>query len=217
MKKISFSIFVFFSIILFCSLGTWQVYRLQWKLDLISEINYGLNSEPIFYTNTKIINYQKVKFDGIFDFDKQIYLYNLNEKGKPGYDIITPIKTNSNEILLVNRGWIKRDFKSNKDINKINSKSFEGIIKKITKPNPFKPENDIKNNMWYSLNLNDIQNFTGYKFNNFVICLQNNQNNLVKNKTISPDLPNNHLKYALTWYSVALSILLYFLYFRKKQ
>ena len=217
MRKISFSIFVFISIILFCSLGTWQIYRLQWKLDLISEINYGLNSEPIFYTNTKIINYQKVKFDGIFDFDKQIYLYNLNEKGKPGYDIITPIKTNSNEILLVNRGWIKRDFKSNKDINKINSKSFEGIIKKITKPNPFKPENDIKNNMWYSLNLNDIQNFTGYKLNNFVIFLQNNQNRLVDSKTVSPDLPNNHLKYAITWYSVSLSILLYFLYFRKKQ
>ena len=38
MRKLSFSIFVYFSIILFCSLGTWQIYRLQWKLDLISEI-----------------------------------------------------------------------------------------------------------------------------------------------------------------------------------
>ena len=65
--------------------------------------------------------------------------------------------------------------------------------------------------------LDDLQNFTGYKLSNFVIFMQNNQNNLVKNKTISPDLPNNHLKYAITWYSVALSILLYFLYFRKKQ
>ena len=217
MKKISFSIFVFFSVILFCSLGTWQVYRLQWKLDLIKEINYGLNSESVPYSKTNIINYQKVKFSGTFDFEKQVYLYSLNSNGKPGYDIITPIKINSNEILLVNRGWIENDLKRNKNINKIKSKSFEGIIKKISKPNPFKPENDIKNNVWYSLKLEDLQNFTGYKLTNFVLYLQNSENNLVEKKIISPNLPNNHLKYAITWYSVALSILLYFLYFRKKQ
>ena len=217
MRKTSFTIFVFFSIILFCSLGTWQIYRLQWKVDLISEINNGLNSEPVFYSNTNIKNYQKVKFSGIFDFEKQIYLYSLNNKGKPGYDIITPLKINSNEILLINRGWIQKDQKNNKDINKIESNSYEGILKKITKPNPFKPDNNIENNIWYSLKLTDLENFTGYKLSNFVLFLQNNQNNLVVNKIVSPDLPNNHLKYALTWYSVALSILLYFLYFRKKQ
>ena len=216
MKKISFSIFVFFSIILFCSLGTWQIYRLQWKLDLINEINYGLNSESVPYSKTNIINYQKVKFSGTFDFEKQIYLYSLNSNGKPGYDIITPIKINFNEILLVNRGWISNDLKNNKNINKMKSKSFEGIVKKISKSNPFKPENDIKNNVWYSLKLEDLQNFTGYKLTNFVLYLQNSENNLVEKKIISPDLPNNHLKYAITWYSVALSILLYFLYFRKK-
>ena len=217
MRKTSFTIFVFFSIILFCSLGTWQIYRLQWKVDLINEINNGLNSEPVFYSNTNIKNYQKVKFSGIFDFEKQIYLYSLNNKGKPGYDIITPLKINSNEILLINRGWIQKDRKGNKNINKVKSNSYEGILKKITKPNPFKPDNDIENNIWYSLKLTDLENFTGYKLSNFVLFLQNNQNNLVENKIVSPDLPNNHLKYAITWYSVALSILLYFLYFRKKQ
>ena len=194
MKKISFSIFVFFSIILFCSLGTWQIYRLQWKLDLINEINYGLNSESVPYSKTNIINYQKVKFSGTFDFEKQIYLYSLNSNGKPGYDIITPIKINFNEILLVNRGWISNDLKNNKNINKMKSKSFEGIVKKISKSNPFKPENDIKNNVWYSLKLEDLQNFTGYKLTNFVLYLQNSENNLVEKKIISPDLPNNHLK-----------------------
>ena len=184
---------------------------------MINEINNGLNAEPVFYSNTNTKNYQKVKFNGIFDFEKQIYLYSLNDKGKPGYDIITPLKIDSNEVLLINRGWIQKDQKGNKNINKVESNSYEGILKKITKPNPFKPDNDIKNNIWYSLKLKDLENFTGYKLSNFVLFLQNNQNNFVENKIVSPDLPNNHLKYALTWYSVALSILLYFLYFRKKQ
>ena len=217
MKKVSFIAFVFFSIILFCSLGTWQLYRLQWKINLINEIKSGLESKPVFYSKSKVKNYQKIKFNGIFDFDKQVYLYSLNSNGVPGYDIITPIKISSNEILLTNRGWIKKDLKNNLSINKIKKGSYEGIIKKITKPNPFKPDNNIKNNEWYSLKIPELENFTGYKLNDFVLVLQNNQNSLIETKTVSPDLPNNHLKYALTWYSVAISILLYFLYFRKKQ
>ena len=190
---------------------------MQWKLELINEIENGLNSEAVYFSKTNIKNYQKVKFDGKFDFTKQIYLYSLNEKGTPGYDVITPLKTNTNEILLINRGWIQNDKKADTKINKVNIRDFEGIIKKITKPNLFKPENDIKKNIWYSLNLRDLMEFTGYKLDNFVIILQNNQNGFIKKKIVTPNLPNNHLKYALTWYSVALSILLYFLYFRKKQ
>ena len=217
MNKISFSIFVFFSIVLFCSLGTWQVYRLQWKLNLISEIKNGLKSEPTFYTKKNIKNYQKVKFTGVFDFEKQIYLYSLNDSGVPGYDIITPLKTPSNEMLLVNRGWIKKGINSNNIINLIDTNTFEGIVKIITKPNIFKPDNDVKNNVWYTLKLVDLEKFTEYKLSNFVLYLQNNQNQILEPNIIDPDLPNNHLKYAITWYSVALSILLYFLYFRKRQ
>ena len=80
------------------------------------------------------------------------------------------------------------------------------LLDKVNNPN------DLK-----FLKLEDLESFTGYKLNNFVLFLQNSQSSLVKNKTVSPDLPNNHLKYAITWYSVALSILLYFLYFRKRQ
>tara|TARA_Y100000816_G_scaffold277500_1_gene247739 strand:- start:318 stop:971 length:654 start_codon:yes stop_codon:yes gene_type:complete len=217
LKKISFNIFVFFSIILFCSLGTWQIYRLQWKLELINQIKKGLDSEIIYYSKSNIKNYQKVKFNGVFDFKKQIYLYSLNEKGAPGFDIITPMKINTNEILLINRGWIKKDLKHNKDINLTSANNFEGIIKKITKSNPFKPDNDLKKNIWFSLNIDELRSYTGLEVSEYVIYVQNKDNQLIKPRKIDPNLPNNHLKYALTWYSVALSILIYFLYFRKKQ
>jgi len=46
-------------ILLFCALGTWQLYRLQWKLELISEITFGLDSTPVRYSNSIKKNYQK--------------------------------------------------------------------------------------------------------------------------------------------------------------
>ena len=204
---------------LFCSLGTWQLYRLQWKLALINEINDGLSSEPVFYSKINFKNYQKVKFKGEFNFEKQIFLYSLNDNGVPGYEIITPLQTQSNEILLVNRGWIKEELKSEsqKNINLIDTNSFSGIIKKISKSNPFKPDNDLKNNIWFTVNIEELENYMGFDLNNYILYLENSHNKILTPKKISPNLPNNHLKYSITWYSVALSILLYFLYFRKKQ
>ena len=41
--------------------------------------------------------------------------------------------------------------------------------------------------------------------------------NIPKPKKITIDVPNNHLKYAITWYSISISIFFYYLYFRKKK
>ena len=217
MKKTFFNLFVIFFITVFCSLGTWQIYRLQWKLDLINQINLGLDSQPVKYSKLINKNYQRVSVEGEFIYNKQIFLYSLNEKGKPGYDVITPLVSSSNEYVLVNRGWIEKNFKNNQNINNYSGTKVIGILKNINKPNIFKPKNDIDNNEWFSVNTDDLQEFTGLAFNDHVLYLEKNQKKTPAPKKITAKLTNNHLKYALTWYSVALSILLYFLYFRKKQ
>ena len=81
----------------------------------------------LFYSKNNVINYQKVKFNGIFDFKKQIFLYSLNNNGVPGFDVITPIKLILTKIFLVNRGWIKKDLKGNKNIDNIKSKNLKAL------------------------------------------------------------------------------------------
>ncbi len=208
---------LFFFITLFCSLGTWQLYRLQWKIELISEITFGLDSTPIKYSSSLKKNYQRVISEGSYNFKNQIYLYSLNDKGKPGYDVITPFITFGNENVLVNRGWIEKELKGKPEINNnLKSEIIIGLLRKIYKPNIFKPDNDLKNNIWFSVNLDNLEKFTGKKFANYVIFLENPKIKVPIPKKITIDVPNNHLKYAITWYSIAISILLYYLYFRKK-
>ena len=214
-----FQLFVIFFVTIFCTLGTWQLYRLQWKLELISEITSGLDSSPKEYSNLIKKNYQRVDVQGKFNFDKQIYLYSLNDNGKPGYDVVTPFRTNKNENVLINRGWISTELKGNSSINsKVNSEQkIVGLLREIYKPNIFKPENDLKNNVWFSINLDDLKEATGVQFNEFVIFLEDNQVRLPLPKKISIDVPNNHLKYAITWYAISISIIFYYLYFRRKK
>jgi|TARA_B100001093_G_scaffold175873_1_gene168648 surfeit locus 1 family protein len=211
-----FKIFVFLFITLFCILGTWQLYRLQWKQSLINQISEGLKSTPIRYSQNIKKNYQKVILVGEYDFKNQIYLYSLNDKGQPGFDVVTPFVTDSKENVLVNRGWIRKQFKNTLDIN-ISSKNITGMLRQANRKNFFTPDNDINKNIWFSINLKDIQIITGKKFNKFIVYLDDQSINTPKPKKITIDVPNNHLKYAITWYSISISILFYYLYFRKKN
>jgi len=84
------------------------------------------------------------------------------------------------------------------------------------KANYFKPENDIEGNYWFTLNRDDIFKFTGKSFSKYIIYLTGDYKNPLPIK-ISADISNNHKKYAITWFSLAISILLIYLYFRKKN
>ncbi|MDB9825942.1 SURF1 family protein [Candidatus Pelagibacter sp.] len=213
--KFLFTFFVSFFIIVLLSLGTWQLIRLNWKIELINQIKSSLKDEPISLFDTSQKNYLRIKTKGSINYERQIYLYNLNEKGEPGFEVVSPLTTN-NENYLLNRGWIPFDKKNNKIINKVDESNIIGILKKQTKANMFKPKNDISSNYWFTLNREDIFKFTGKKFSPYIIYLSN-KNELPKPKLITANISNNHKKYAITWFSLAVSILLIYLYFRKKN
>jgi len=214
-NKLLFSVFVYFIILTLLSLGFWQIYRLNWKLELIEQIENSLKNEPIELTSIEKKNYLRIKTSGEIDFDKQIYLYNLNDTGKPGFEVINPIKI-GDENYLMNRGWIPFEKKDLPEINLVDQNQIVGTLMLQTKPSTFKPENDIEKNYWFTLNREDISKFTGRNFSEYVIYLNGNYK-VPKPRVITAKISNNHKKYAITWFSMAISILLIYLYFRKKN
>ena len=214
-NKFLFSVFVYFIILVLLSLGFWQLYRLSWKLDLINQIENSLKVEPIELKNVEKKNYLRIKTSGQIDFEKQIYLYNLNEKGKPGFEVINPIKIGK-ENYLINRGWISFDKKNKPEINIIDQKNIIGTLMLQSKSSSFKPKNEIDKNYWFTLDREDILKFTGRNFSKYIIYLNGNYEN-PRPKVITAKISNNHKKYAITWFSMAISILLIYLYFRKKN
>ena len=214
-NKLLFSVFVYFIILTLLSLGFWQIYRLNWKLELIEQIENSLKNDPVELSNIEKKNYLRIKTSGDIDFDKQIYLYNLNDAGKPGFEVINPIKI-GDENYLVNRGWIPFEKKDLPEINLVDQNQIVGTLMLQTRPSTFKPENDIEKNYWFTLDREDILKFTGRNFSEYVIYL-NGDYKIPKPRVITAKISNNHKKYAITWFSMAISILLIYLYFRKKN
>ena len=213
--KFLFSVFIIFFIFVFIALGTWQIIRLNWKNNLILEIQNSLKNPPVQLSQSNQKNYLKIKTSGSVDFEKQIYLYSLNDSGTPGFEVFNPIIINGENYLL-NRGWIPFEKKNMPEINILDQNNIFGTIKTQGRKNIFKPDNDIKENYWFSLNREDISKFTGKEFSKYIIYLDGNYQ-FPRPKKITANISNNHKKYAMTWFSLAISILLLYLYFRKKN
>ena len=214
-NKFLFSVFVYFIILVLLSLGCWQLYRLNWKLNLIQEIENSLKNDPIELSKANKKNFLRIQTSGEIDFDKQIYLYNLNDNGKPGFEVVNPILINDKNYLI-NRGWIPFNQKDQPEINLVDEIKIIGTLKLQSKASTFKPENDIEKNYWFTLDRDDVFKYTGKNFSNFIIYL-NGDYNIPKPKDITANISNNHKKYAITWFSMAISILLIYLYFRRKN
>jgi surfeit locus 1 family protein len=213
--KFLFSVFIIFFILVFVALGSWQIVRLNWKNNLILEIENSLKNPPVELTNSNVENYLRIKTSGSIDLEKQIYLYNLNDTGTPGFEVINPILINDTNYLI-NRGWIPFEKKNSQEINVFDENDIIGTLKLQGRKNIFKPDNDLEENYWFSLNREDILKFTGKEFSKYIIYLNGNYQ-VPKPKKITANISNNHQKYALTWFSLAISILLLYLYFRKKN
>ena len=213
--KFLFSVFIIFFIFVFVGLGTWQIIRLNWKNNLILEIENSLKNPSVELAESNKENFLKIRTSGSIDFDKQIYLYNLNDTGTPGFEVINPI-TIGDENYLINRGWIPFEKKGTEEINIFDQENIIGTLKLQGKKNIFKPDNDLVENYWFSLNREDVLKFTGKNFSKYIIYLDGNYQ-FPRPKKITANISNNHKKYAMTWFSLAISILLLYLYFRKKN
>jgi surfeit locus 1 family protein len=210
----SLDIFFIFFIFTVLSLGTWQVYRLYLKNNLISDLQNNLKTSSINFNVDIDKEYTKVLFKKK-DLNTKIFLYHLN-KGEIGFKVMVPYEINSSLLVLVDKGWIRKD-----KINLIKNTLFsddviEGYTKKIREKNLFTPNNNIKEEFLYSVEIDNLKK----SFNKNIYPLLIIQTSKT-NKDIIPNdyevrLPNNHLQYALTWYGLALFTIIFFLYYRKK-
>ena len=99
-------IFLFISFVTFI-LGVWQLYRLNWKNDLIENINNSINTPKNFDNNEKYEELITVSLNNEFNFiENPIFLESKTQQGKVGYHAVLPLMYNDNFYSVINLGWI---------------------------------------------------------------------------------------------------------------
>jgi cytochrome oxidase assembly protein ShyY1 len=103
-------------IVLFAGLGTWQVMRLQWKLDLIARVDARVHAAPAAPPSVarwagitaESDEYRRVQVSGTYLYEYTTPVQALTEQGG-GYWLLTPLCTPDGHVILVNRGFIPAD------------------------------------------------------------------------------------------------------------
>lgn len=142
-----------------CSLGIWQLQRLEWKSTLLAEIDSAYAADPMAfelnYYNLSGLppekNFVRGFVRGRFLNDRAVAIGPRTHEGLSGYHIITPFETTDNYTILVNRGWVPVDMKDGGYALPGGIATLTGIARRPPPPGMFTPQNDPERNDWYGL------------------------------------------------------------------
>jgi len=217
-------------IVLFTGLGTWQVQRLQWKLDLIERVDTRVHATPVAPPDAAhwaqvakdSHEYRHVRLGGRFLFDYSTPVQAVSELGA-GYWLVTPLCTADGAIVLVNRGFIPAaDARERYPARRAagdpcadaagSPHSLTGLLRMAEPGGGFLRENDPAKNRWFSRDVAGIAAARGLpKVAPYFVDAASGQD-----PAGAPEHPvggltvisfqNNHLVYAITWYALALMV-----------
>ena len=193
-------------------LGSWQLQRLAWKENLINEIVTRLASDPKdmpMSPNSENHNYFMINIDGQIQ-SNSIHVLTSTKKIGPGFRVISPAILRDGSSILIDRGIIPE-----KDKNLSLGSGGNSITGYLLWPNEtdyFTPQPNLEKNIWFARDLEKMANFLRTEKVLIVATkLQQVSNFNVQDPTIN--IPNNHLQYAITWFSMAILWLAMSVYF----
>src|SRR4051794_7166954 len=104
------TVFTVPAILVMIGLAVWQVQRLAWKEGVIAERTARTTVAPIDLpaagTALSDLEFRRVTVTGTFDHAHEFYLAARSQNGNVGYWIVTPLKTDKDETVLIERGWV---------------------------------------------------------------------------------------------------------------
>ncbi len=210
------TILTVFGVFVLCSLGYWQLHRLQWKAEILADMDAQYEIDA---PNTPVsldfpsdnVSFRRGYLTGIFDYDKSIMLQPRVHDGEVGYHVITPF-TVGGEIyssILVNLGWVPFDWERPSSTEGEEVKII-GMLRKLHNVSSFVPENAPDEDMWYKVDVEQISRIKGIEGvspNIFYVEDNAGGDKYPIAAATRVKINNNHAQYALFWFSMAVAMI----------
>ena len=185
-------------------MGKWQIDRLYWKLDVLNKIDQKIAAAPVPMPgepSESSHKYLSVEISGQF-LQESIRVLASKKRYGAGYRIIHVFRTNGRR-LLVDLGFV--GLETDYDVDLINDISLVGNLHWPDEVDNFTPEPDLENNIWFARNVERVA--SALKTEPILLILKDST---LKDQNIKPmpidttHIPNDHLQYAITWFSLAI-------------
>ncbi len=203
------------------ALGTWQVHRRTWKLDLIERVAQRLQAPAAAapgrtqwpQLNAAADEYRKLCLDGSFLHDHETLVQAVTRLG-PGNWVMTPLRTPEGDIVLINRGFVapEQRLSSARSAGQLPGPLRVCGLLRLSEPHGgFLRRNDPAGGHWYSRDVAAIaaaQGLPAAEVAPYFLDADDapNPGGWPLGGLTVVRFHNSHLVYALTWYGLALLV-----------
>jgi surfeit locus 1 family protein len=223
------TLFTLVAVAIMVALGTWQVERLAWKNALIERIESGMRAAPVplpaRIDDPAEWDFRRVSATGQFLHDHELDLAARTMNGRVGYHVVTPLKCYDGTLVLVDRGWVpleRRDPASRPEGLPAGTVTVEGVARVPAGQGWMQPDNDPGKNMWFWYDINAMAGQVGPGAGDplpIVIEAGSSPNpgGFPIGGQTNVNIANNHLQYAFTWYSLAITLVVVYFVFHWRR
>jgi surfeit locus 1 family protein len=219
---------------LFIALGTWQLYRMQWKHALIDRVNQRAHAAPVAAPGRAAwpglsadnAEYRRVRAAGTLLPGHDTLVQATTEHGL-GYWVMTPLRTADGDTILVNRGFVAtRQDGARAAIAAARPAAVTGLLRMGQPGGSFLRRNDAAAQRWYSRDVQAIAaaHGLGAVAPYFIDADADAEGQAADSQAGQPiggltviAFTDNHLVYALTWYALALMIIVFTWQIKRKK
>lgn len=200
----------------FAVLGTWQVQRRAWKLDLIERVDQRVNAPatqapgPALWPrlNPQADEYRHVRLTGSFLPGQATRVQASTNLGS-GFWVLTPLRTTDGSVVMVNRGFVPAGPRTPAEDSPPGPVTVTGLLRFTEPGGAFLRSNDPGAGRWYSRDVEAIA--TALRLGAVAPYFVDQDAAATPPPGPAPvggltvvAFRNNHLVYALTWYTLAL-------------
>ena len=215
-------------VMILIALGTWQVERLFWKEGLIAARQAAVTAPPVDLPTSldaaRGLEYHRVHVTGHFLNDRELYLGATSDDGHPGYLVITPLRLADGSSVLVERGFVperRRAPESRAAGEPQGEVTVSGLLRlPHGRPAWFVPDNNAARNYWFYVDIPAMAEATHLdRVLPFYVDADATPNpgGLPIGGQTRLALPNNHLQYAITWYALAVALVIFAIVFIRRR
>lgn len=205
------------AVLILIGLGTWQMQRLTWKEGLIRARQAAVADAPLTLApmqNADAVAFRRLRVTGRFDAQQEFYLTgqtytDSRGRSQSGWHVIAPFHLTDGSVVMVDRGFVPFDLKD----PRLHAPppdgivTIDGLIRPPAAPGWLVPANDPAQNIWFTPDPDALGRAAGVStvlpFTLDLLPGPDNGQGWPRAGQTRLDLPNNHLQYALTWYSLA--------------
>lgn len=186
------------------SLGVWQLQRLAWKEAVLAQIDARIADAPVGLPDAPDAardRYLPVTVAGIFEDIELHVLVGAKDMGA-GYRVITPFVTEAGRRVMVDRGFIDLDAKDTP--RPAQAARVEGNLHWPDEVDGYTPAPDAARAIWFA---RDVPAMAQALETEPVLLIARGEEPRVPGITPLPvdsaAIPNDHLQYVVTWFSLA--------------